>query len=671
MSKQDQIFSFLDSLNIQVTRQKPSEWAEANRIVTTGSNHKGKWSYNLTPYMRELVDRLSPEDPSRVIALMAGSQLGKSHGFIFNGIGYLIANRPTNILLTAGDDDLVKDSMVKLDEVIQNSGLRHLIRANIQKKANQKTGDTDRVKEFVGGMLIAQSIKAPDKIKQNSFEVIFLDDIESAARTNTKNVGDIVDLAFARATSYNDSYKICLVGVPETKAGSIIEPNYLKGDQRKYMMPCPCCGEFIEIVWYEKIDGENKEHAGVVFETDKTGRLITESVGYVCQKCHNFFKETYKQDMLMAGVWTPTAKSVIPNWLSYHLPALLAPRGFFNWEHYAHRWLEIFPSQGIVLEEKLQHFKNHVLAQTYEVKKKETNANLISKNLRDYEINTIPTNLSETDGNGKIILITCAIDLNGFEDDARLDYEVLAHSVSGSTYSIDHGSIGTFQRGLSKENRELWTYHHNLTNNVWDELRKILGKDFNTSDGRIVKIGICAVDTGHFTQLAYQFIEIGFTGCILIALKGDSDEKKRNLSADTPTFKKSHERFDLYLVQSNQIKDTLSELMKLKYPKGYSQPSGFMNFPTPSEGKYDYRYFEQFESEVRKPVSNANGIEIAYIWEKRTNQSKNHFWDIRVYGIACRDIFGSNFVKAYNSGSSVKIEYTWANFGKLISDLVN
>lgn len=670
-TNRDYIFRFLDKLNIQTVRQLPSEWAEQNRIITSGSNHKGKFSYNLTPYMKEIVNRLSPDDPCRQITLMGGSQLGKSHGLIFNAIGYFIKNKPTNIFLTAGDDDLVKDTVNKIDEMIQNSGLKHLIRANVQKKSNQKSGDTDREKQFVGGgTLIVQSIKAPDKIKQNSFEIIILDDIESAVRTNTKNVGDIVNLALTRATSYGDTYKLVLVGVPETKNNSIIEPAYLDGDQRKYLLPCPCCGEYIEIKWYEKIEGEKKEHAGVIFETDNLGKLIEKSVGYICQSCKSFFKETKKQEMLMNGIWTPTAVPKTPYNLSYHLPALLAPHKFFGWAHYAQEWLDIFPSHGIVLESKLHHFKNHVLAETYEVRKKEVNSSLISKNLRDYNIGNIPSKLSVTDGNGSIILLTCAVDLNGFEDDSRLDYEVVAHCASGSTYSIIHGSIGTFQRGLSKENRECWNYQHGIERNVWTEFRKVLSTEFKTEDDTIMKIAICGIDTGHFTQLAYHFVEVGFTGCILVAMKGDSEEKKRAISADTPCFRKSHERYDLYLIQSNQIKDTLSELMKLRYQKGYSQPSGFMNFPTPSDEKYDYRFFDQYEGEHRVPISNANGIEVAYIWEKKNSSSINHWWDCRVYNLALRDIYAHNFIKAYNQNSKIKIEFTWANFTKLIIELL-
>ena len=80
--------------------------------------------------------------------------------------------------------------LVKIDDVIQNSGLRHLIRPNVIKKSNQKSGDTDRIKEFRGGILVAQSIKAPDKIKQNSYEYIFLD--ESLSFQDNESVERII-----------------------------------------------------------------------------------------------------------------------------------------------------------------------------------------------------------------------------------------------------------------------------------------------------------------------------------------------------------------------------------------------------------------------------------------------------------------------------------------------
>lgn len=60
--------------------------------------------------------------------------------------------------------------------------------------------------------------------------------------------------------------------------------------------------------------------------------------------------------------------------------------------------------------------------------------------------------------------------------------------------------------------------------------------------------------------------------------------------------------------------------MKLKWDSGNDevQPNGFMNFPTPSNGKYLFQnYFSHFESEVRKTDKEGN-----YIWEKKTATSQ-------------------------------------------------
>ncbi|MBP1638965.1 MAG: hypothetical protein H6Q17_548 [Bacteroidetes bacterium] len=657
MKQLDDIFSLFHT---HITTEQPSEWAEQNRVLTSEvTAFPGKASLDRFPYWKEPLNRLSPDDPARIITIMGGAQIGKSTNFIESGIGYIIKNHPGNIILTSADKELSKGQMAKkIDQMIANSGLAYLIRPNTIKKKNLKTGDTDSMKEFPGGSLMAQSIKAVDKIRQNSFRYGFFDDFEAAVRSE-KQAGDVSDLLLMRFNSFKDKMKVCFISTPEIKQTSLIEPSFYNGDQRYYFMPCPCCGKPIRFEWFVKLENE-KEHAGVVFEKDDHNNLIEESVGYVCPECRNFFTEKHKKEMLANGQWVSTGIASRPDWFSYHISGLYSPPGFFDWTHHARQWLKIFPNAGIVKERQLQVFKNLVLGETYEEKKKEVNALLISRNTRDYEIGIIPNNLSVRDGNGKIVLLTCACDLNGMEEDARLDYEILAHSVSGTTYSIDHGSIGTFQRGLSEEQREKRSYFHGVPNSVWDEFKEIISREYPNQDGEVMKIAITGVDTGFFTQLGYQFVDQQSVS-IVVSLKGDSEEKKRPVSADTPFFKEGKERPNLYLVQSNQIKDTLSELMKLKYSKGYPQPAGFMNYPTPSEGKYTYQYFEQYEGEQRNPILSANGIEIAYQWQKKTQQSKNHFWDCRVYNLALRDIF----VKVVSK--SIGKPISWADFCALIN----
>jgi phage terminase large subunit GpA-like protein len=658
----DQIEDLFSLFYRKITKELPSEWAGKYRVLTSDvTAFPGKASLDRFPYWREPLDRLSPDDPTHLLSIMGGAQIGKSTNFIESGIGYIIKNHPGNVILTSADKELSRGQMSKkIDQMIASSGLSFLIRPNTMKKRNLKTGDTDTMKEFPGGSLTAQSIKAVDKIRQNSFRYGFFDDFEAAVRAE-KQAGDIIDLVLMRFNSFKDKMKVCFISTPEIKQTSLIEPAFRMGDQRYYFMPCPLCGSYIRFEWYIKLEGEEKLHAGVVFEKDENNNLVESSVGYVCPECKGFFREKHKKEMLANGEWKPTGVPTRPDWLSYHVSGLYSPPGFFDWTHHARQWLKIFPGGGIVKEASLQVFNNLVLGLTYEERKKEVNALLISKNTRDYQVGVVPNGLSIQDGNGKIMLLTMACDLNGTEDDARLDWEILAHSISGSTYSIEHGSIGTFQRGLSTEEREMKCYYHGMQNSVWDELREIIKKGYKTDPaGEDMYIAIVGIDTGYFTQLAYQFIDIGITGYNIVGVKGDPEERNRRVSADTPFYKEARERNDLYWVQSNQIKDVLSEWMKLKYQKGFPQPAGFMNYPMPLNEKYDYRYFEQYEGEARKPVLNSNGVEIAFVWEKKTQQSKNHWWDCRVYNIALRDIF----LKIISKGIGKPVN--WTDFCELL-----
>src|SRR5690606_19874949 len=125
-----------------------------------------------------------------------------------------------------------------------------------------------------------------------------------------------------------------------------------------------------------------------------------------------------------------------------------------------------------------QAWLNLGMGELYEEKAVSIRANALQLNIRHYPIGVVPDKLSVSDGNGNIILLTLACDLNGVTDDARLDWEVVGWSESGSCYSIKHGSIGTFipREGQSKYkvDREKWTYNFYHEKSVWPVLDEII-----------------------------------------------------------------------------------------------------------------------------------------------------------------------------------------------------
>ncbi len=649
----------------------PVEWAETNRVMTSDvSNFAGRFKYDRNPYMMEIVNHLMPSSPARKIAIMKGAQIGVSTCVLENGIGWIIKHAPANILLASADLDLVKEQFeTKLDNMIQNSGLRDYIRPNVIKKRNSRTGDTNNSKEFPGGRLYGRSVQNAGKWRQTSFKFGFIDDFEAADRDDSRE-GSVVNLINQRFASYGSTHKIFYISTPALKKTSNIEPLYEAGDQRKFVMPCPCCGVYIPFEFQLKKDDKIY---GIVWDLDDKNKLIEGSVRYRCPECEESFLEAgNKKEMLNTGYWLPTAEPSEPGFFSYHISALYAAPGMYNWEYYVRQFLEASEKKSTAM---LKTFKNVVLGETWEDRGKSPKATVISKNTRSYPINIIPYQLSEQDGNGQIVMITCACDLNGFcqgvnKDycDARLDYEIIAHSKTGATYSIDAGSIGTFQRGMKpSEDREMWTYKLNHANNVWDKFEEIISRDYKTDHDREVSIMISGVDTGAFTQHAYQFIErMNNKGIWCFGLKGELESQVMRLTDDTACFKKSKDRNDLILVKTNKLKDTLAENMQIVWNQGtdIECPANFMSFPVPSDNKYTVNgFFEQFESEEKTIEANKNGHSISYKWEKRHNSVRNHFWDCRVYNMALRDIV------VWEVLTQAKIKYpTWAEFCTIMLD---
>lgn len=663
----------IDAFGTPLVYLTPVEWAEKNRVLTPDiSNWPGPMSYNRTPYLKEIANSIMPNDSGQIFAIEKGSQIGFSIGGIFTMMGWVIKESPANMLFIVNDEEGVKRAMNgPVDQMINSSGLSSYIRAsNVRGGRNQKTGDTVKGKEFPNGNLYTWSGLKIGKLSQISVKYGFYDEFERYPVAD-KKAGSLVSLIEERHKSFSDTRKLYFISTPEIKQTSNIEPLYLKGDQRKYHIPCKCCGEMIPLEWY--IDVENlKQKCGVVFERTESGKLKPETVKYRCQKCGGEWDQThvydcYEEDL---GQWIPTAIPETPIYRSYHISALYAPAGMYNWQYYAQKWCEIHPIGKPVKIEELKTFVNQCLGQTFEAQGSEVEIKQLMKNTREYEINTVPVALSKQDGNGKIIMLTCAVDLNGKEDDARLDYEVVAWSESGASYSIDHGSIGTFQRSrtvrsgqasrYAKEDgfRDKWTYRHNHTFDVWAEYEKtIYSRIYEADDGsRKYAISFHGIDTGHFTQHAYTFVSNHHN---VVGLKGKVDNKFTKYDTDRSYYKKSATKDKLYLVEVDRIKTELNGLIQLVWDESMDidQPDGFMNFPKPDGEKYMLKtYFNHYEGEKMEAEMNDSGTAVGFRWVKKHSSSVNHYWDTRVYNMCLKEILTEMVCK------TAKTPVSWVNF---------
>jgi phage terminase large subunit GpA-like protein len=342
-----------------------SEWAEKNRFMTSKvSNITGQFSYDNTPYAKEIANCFSKNSPIKEIVIMKGVQLGFTTAIFENVIGYSIQHDPSPMMLVSGDLKLLKDfKIIKIDNLIDNSNLRDKIIAETDNKHTRRTGDTAEMIDFLGGFLRIAGCHNANSLRSLPIKKLFLDELDAYPKT-LAGEGSPIDLAVKRTESYSRTRKIGYISTPLLNNSSNIKEYFEKGDQRKFFVPCPFCNKKQELIFYSKDNGEYDDSKAVIIDSgqlivdsykgDNSNNPVSEanakptvncqlstvncrkpyglifnseeckngnysSVVYRCKYCGNNMKDYHKKKILQRGEWIPTAKAKKLNYRSYHL----------------------------------------------------------------------------------------------------------------------------------------------------------------------------------------------------------------------------------------------------------------------------------------------------------------------------------------------------------------
>ncbi|MDX5586094.1 MAG: phage terminase large subunit family protein [Aureibaculum sp.] len=677
--------------NFDAQEMSPTEYIESKRYIQRHVSEKmfGQFDWSNTPYMKQITEHLSPYDPVTHVALMKGVRIGGTFSLVHNGVPYVMSERPTNIMLLSANDSLATKTMEGVDNGIDGCNIRHLIGKGSGVQSNSK-GDTQQQKFFSGGFkLFNYGGQSASNMRQVTAGLVIADELD-AFKGISKEAGNFLKLMEDRARSLGDSKKIIYISSPLLQDSSLIYELYLRGNQNVYYVPCPNCGEYIELVWNER--NENNTRYGVLFDV-KDGEVVKKSVRYMCGKCENEFAEKkHKHELLNCGVWKPSIEREDKNFVSYRISALYAPATMDNWYDFAKEYQQAYPRTGIKDNAKMQSFKNSIEGLPFKPEGQTLKSTKLQQNRRDYKIGECPFELSKKDNNGEIMIISVQCDLNGYEHDGRIDYSVIAHSERGATYSIDAGSFGTFipkveRQALEKEGvnvaklekeRIKYTYQFGLDNTIWTGFEEVVKQKFGKFNRPIT---ILAVDVGHMDNYALEFVEkMKRHGVYCIGVKGEKEETFQD-QAKTEYGKiyKTASTGDYFLLNVNVIKDRLASYID---SNSYVDDSGqlrqdpsFMNFPEYDSkvNKYTYRnFFAHYEAE-HKLKKTSEGGNTKYLWEKKRTMIQNHFLDVEVYGIFCKilmidEICGNNNPYKALYYKSQKIEPNWKNACSLIKE---
>lgn len=619
----DFLESSIQSLTDENLTLLVSEWAEKNRVLPKELSSKyGPWSNEYTQYLVKIMDALSQRSPTRKVALMKGAGIGATTGILENWIGYTIEHDPCAMLYATGDAELAKTSItIKVDRMISNCGLEHLIKNPDSK--SKKTGNTATQKEFDGGFLHSYGARSGARARSMYYRNLAADEFEAWPRT-TGPEGTTAKLFENRTKGYEKTRKLFFASTPLVLQTSNIYPEYLKGDQQHYFIPCPDCGH----MQFLRLQGvrENGKKFAFHYEVDKDYNLIIESVHYKCEKCLYPIKNDDKEYFIKRGEWRPTTKPKEPDYESFWLPSFYAPVGMVSWETICLEWLQWWDekAQRVKDIESFKTFRNTVEGLPWEDRGASIEYEKVRTHRRGvYSRNEIKNLVAIAETGSRILVVTCAADVH--KD--RIDVEILGWCRDGRTYSIDF------------RNLEGDTEDHSSANSPWIKLSKIIEDEFWTSDDHLqYSVDITAIDAGYRTEDVYEFVNQYSEGVYSIFGRDSLPKNKSYKSLFHESKNKNKFGDNFYSFNVNTYKDRLSSYMRRDWNSGEIQPPGYPNYPQ----DYGDDYFRMYEAESKVEVKDKRtGKYLGFYWRQHENKP-NHAFDARIYNMGILDFYAYN-----------------------------
>jgi len=553
-----------------------TEWADEYRYLPKkSSSESGKYRSSRTPYLREIMDALSPSNPCQEISVIKGTQLGFTE--VGNNWFCFVADMcPGPMMMIFPTLELAKDhSQQKLIPTVDETPRLH---GKIREKRSRDSGNPIFSKDFPGGTLFLSGSNSAASFRSKSIRFLFLDDIDGF-EIDVGGEGDPIALAEKRTDTYSSRKKIYRVSTPTIKNISRIARCYEASDQRHYYVPCPHCGEK-QILEF----GTKDDPFGIKFTMNVNGEVI--KAWYLCRFCHQAIEEHHKTKMLANGEWIPAYPGREAR--GYHLSSLYSPLGWVSWLQICKEFLA---AKG--RKELLKAWINTRLGLPFEEKGDQPDWVLLKNRCESYPILTVPPG-------GKILV--AATDVQ--ED--RLEVKVKAYGQGEETWLVYYGRIYG-----DTEGRE-----------VWDQLDIILNRSYPHADGHQMHISTLAVDAGYRTQTVYNYVR--FRAPRVIAVKGQSKANKPIISRPTDqdvdwrgvTIKGG---VQLWLVGTDTAKSTIYSRLQQSDPG-----PGTMHFPQGT----DDEYFIQLTAEKLVTKFDSRGFP-RMEWQKVAE--RNEALDLEVY----------------------------------------
>jgi len=591
-----------------------SDWADRNRWLSAkGAAEPGQWRTERTPYLREIMDCLSPSHPCTHVDFMKGTQIGGTEAG-YNWIGGVIDLWPGPMMVVMPTTDTAKrTSKQRLAPMIEETAV---LRAKVQDARARDSGNTLQMKEFPGGVLVLTGANSGPGLRSMPVRYLMMDEID-AYPDDVDGEGDPCVVAEKRTDTFARR-KIYRVSSPKAKTGRISR-YYEASDQRRYHVPCPHCAHeqwlrWDRVRWKMReisewactacgvVSDAPAEHGGcqgcnapsdALRATTRESDEAIEAVWYECESCQEPILEAHKTAMLAAGRWVAHKPGAGRN-PGFHLSALYSPVGWFSWRQAVEQYLK---AKQDTTGEHLKTWTNTVLGEGYEEKGQKAEPKLLRERVEPYRIGTVPA--------GALMLVA-SVDTQ----DDRLEYKVKGWGRGEESWLIDYGQI----------------YGNPAQPETWAELEKLLDKSYPHVWGGSLRILAMAIDSGgHHTQSVYLFCA-KWAHRHVFAVKG-ANTAGRPVLGRPSMVEINHKGMvikdgcRLYPIGTDTAKSAIFNRLDLK------AGAGALHFPT---GLPD-AYFEQFTAEKRVERWVKGSLRFQWL---NSPGARNEAIDLEVYNYA-------------------------------------
>ena len=120
-----------------------SEWADQYRqlVAESGTKEHGRMQVDRTPYMREIMDCLSPQSPVRHVVVQKGGQVGATEALVVTPLGYVIHISPGSVMCLNPTVELSED--FSKDRFTPTVEAMPILRSRMKEKSSRTTGNTE------------------------------------------------------------------------------------------------------------------------------------------------------------------------------------------------------------------------------------------------------------------------------------------------------------------------------------------------------------------------------------------------------------------------------------------------------------------------------------------------------------------------------------------------